>query len=832
MNRALAVVLLLPLVLLSSGAAPLRAAEPDDVLTDSAVTVSGRPGRYDDFSALKITVSQTRSLVNQGIEVSWTGGKETGPDANNVGRDFLQMMQCWGPDPAAATFRETCQWGGTIPPEGFPIGVRTTRREVGTGGGDERDPQETLPRGSKIVPFRAVTGETVPATDSGEGLKDFYRQDTTNEVSFARTATDGTGRFTFETQDSTRAPALGCGDPVAGSTTAGRACWLVIVPRGAHDALGRPSGNQGNLLSESPLTPTAFANRIVVPLEFQRVGSFCPLDGKKERQTVGSELLGEAIKSWQPALCANSGPIFGFSPSGDAEAGIYIRNPGLGAPSIGFVSEPVERQEEDPPIVHAPVALSAAVVAFTIDTRTDPGVPHPTAGKEVRDLKLTPRLLAKLLTQSYYQDVPGNAKNEHVNKNPQSIRHDKEFLDLNPLFATMARTTRPDGLMVVGGNSAMARQVWEYILADDEARAWLAGKPDDQGAGKPGMMVNPYYQELFTGGVAPDQFPKADPSCVPAPANSPGQPPLCTFDFRPYQGSFSAAARQTLRADTQQRVNWNPNPPPGAYKAADPQMVGRRFAISITDSASAARYGLATAGLRNRLGEFVEPTSYGILRGVDAMDPTRVDGVVRTNPKKQVRGAYPLSMLTYAAINLDQDQAARDDDVTFLRFAAGDGQTAGVEHGQLPAGYEALPNHLRRQTLAAAEAVEAGPPASPSPSPSATTDPPADSSGGDVGDVGDVDDDTGPTTDPTTDPDPTTAPDAGSRPSGGPVPGAGPPASPSGPAPRLVGQPTRGSDAGMFGDLLVVLLIAGALCAAAGPILLRVDRRRRNRSPG
>src|SRR4029453_5335344 len=103
-------------------------------------------------------------------------------------------------------------------------------------------------------------------------------------------------------------------------------------------------------------------------------------------------------------------------------------------------------------------------------------------------------------------DVPGGNNVEYVKSNPVGLRQDKEFLDLNPGFATMARAFRPDGMMVLGRNSALARQVWEYILADDEARSWLAGKPDDQGAGKPGMVVNPNYKDVLADGLAPESF--------------------------------------------------------------------------------------------------------------------------------------------------------------------------------------------------------------------------------------------------------------------------------------------------------------------------------------
>ena len=44
--------------------------------TDSAVTVSGK----GQFANLKITVSQTKDLINQEITISWTGGKPTVDD--------------------------------------------------------------------------------------------------------------------------------------------------------------------------------------------------------------------------------------------------------------------------------------------------------------------------------------------------------------------------------------------------------------------------------------------------------------------------------------------------------------------------------------------------------------------------------------------------------------------------------------------------------------------------------------------------------------------------------------------------------------------------------
>src|SRR5688572_29940152 len=57
----------------SSGAAPVPGSAGTDTslpATDSQVTVAGR----GPFADLRITVNQTKSLANQAISVTWTGG--------------------------------------------------------------------------------------------------------------------------------------------------------------------------------------------------------------------------------------------------------------------------------------------------------------------------------------------------------------------------------------------------------------------------------------------------------------------------------------------------------------------------------------------------------------------------------------------------------------------------------------------------------------------------------------------------------------------------------------------------------------------------------------
>jgi hypothetical protein len=88
------------------GASLAFAAPAAGTPSDSAVTVSGTGA----FANVKVTVGQTKNLVNQAVTVSWTGGAPTLP-AGGFGVDYLQIMQCWGDDPSGPD-RTQCQLAG------------------------------------------------------------------------------------------------------------------------------------------------------------------------------------------------------------------------------------------------------------------------------------------------------------------------------------------------------------------------------------------------------------------------------------------------------------------------------------------------------------------------------------------------------------------------------------------------------------------------------------------------------------------------------------------------------------------------------------------------
>jgi hypothetical protein len=326
----LAMMLGVALISILPGAMPAFADLP---LSDSAMTKSGT----GEFNNLKVTVSQTKNLINQVVTVSWTGGVPTTP-IGGFSRNYLQIMQCWGDDPNGPD-RTQCQFGGANTLQG---GNWVQSRQVSYGS-SLVDHEETLkpPENAfnAFVPFWPE-GKEKPAGSAAGDNNDFFDAQITNEDSLARTHGDGTGLEYVEIQTVRQSAGLGCGDAVTvGGVTKGRSCWLVVVPRGETEVDGstRTDTATGRLQS-SPLSQTNWDKRIVFPLEFLPVGQACPI-GAPERRIIGNELVADAVSSWQPALCSGGGALYSYTQLADDVA----RNQLVGGTSPGFalVTNPV-----------------------------------------------------------------------------------------------------------------------------------------------------------------------------------------------------------------------------------------------------------------------------------------------------------------------------------------------------------------------------------------------------------------------------------------------------------------------------------------------------------
>ncbi|WP_327010356.1 hypothetical protein OHA72_25730 [Dactylosporangium sp. NBC_01737] len=786
--------------------------------TPSTVTVKGGTGPLEDFSNLSITVSQTRDLFSQAIEITWTGGRPTPADSG--GQNVLSIMQCWGDpraadDPLGLKFRETCQFGSGLTPPTF--GGVNSIQDGGTRGilpGAQRDPAETQPEDALVVPFRPADGDaptpngspSQPLPVPGElpsAVSTYFSAYNTNEIPYAITTGDGTGRVVFEVQTAREANHLGCGKRLPDNSIA--PCWLVIVPRGEIDwTTGKPAG-PGGVINGSPLTPGLWQSRIAVKLEFLPLDRFCPLGGA-ELGIAGSEFVADAVLSWQPELCKDNGPMFAYSQLPEFRTGeeLVKRNGNTG---LGFLQNPVERVEGDPEVLYAPVAISADTIGYNIDYDLPPGGAPPEVEKlratQVREVNLTPRLVAKMLTFSYKRDVVGGQP-AYLLTNPITPRQDKEFLKYNPAFEYYIESgVRWDGLMVPDKDSPANLAVWEWILADEEARAWLGGKPDEWG-----MVVNPAYPALFSAGaVVPADFPKLDQSTRLADNLSvPPNPSslITTFNHRPYTPTRAEGARRVLRAYSQTQSIWVQSSASGDYKLdyTPPNPPGRRFAMGLTDAPSAARYGTFTARLRNRNGEFVAPDEAAVTKAYQAMTPNAA-GMLELDPLKKTPGAYPLPVVTYAGANTAQSQERRRMYAQFLRYAVGEGQVPGTARGQLPAGYVPLPEAMKAKTREVALRLENWV------EPAATTTAPPPAAATATTRPGGV----------------TLTPNTGTRPSVPPSTSPGASIAPVGPLEYTAAEPV-----GSIRYAWLFALGAGIAFAMAGPVLLTIAKHRRRRS--
>jgi hypothetical protein len=119
-----------------------------------------------------------------------------------------------------------------------------------------------------------------------------------------------------------------------------------------------------------------------------------------------------------------------------------------------------------------------------------------------------------------------------------------------------------------------------------------------------------------------------------------------------------------------------------------------------------AAFDMPAAALLNHAGKYVTPSLASMTAAVDDMTVssngiTEDDSENASNPD-----AYPLTMVVYAMVptsGISHSKAAKI--AQWLDFAAGAGQTPGVQSGQLPAGYLPLPAKMRAETVKVANEV-------------------------------------------------------------------------------------------------------------------------------
>ena len=722
-------------------------------------------GQGNGLGGLAVTVSQTRNLQNQAVTVSFTGAKAV-PGSNGKTSTYLQVFQCWGamgpdgkPDPkASAPDPATCQFGATGPDGDIsnPAHQRALLNDPLVRGGDWALADSASPSMNLPAPFLAIDGQATRVADGfnlSEYRNPYFSRTSTNEHSNFLSADTGSdkvaagGSRTFEVQTGSEASGLGCGFRADAPSVS--KCWLVAVPR---------TEVIDSILNASPLSPSLWATRIQVPLHFQDSAAVCPSD-QAATLGFGSESLAAAMKSWIPGMCAQKKFTFGFTPMSDRQARSQL---GAGQP-LAFTTRPVAGKQG---MIYAPSAISGVVVAMTIDnvctrrfsqyTAADCGyadqaefeADKASNGSLVRNLRLNARLLAKLLTQSYVlHTAPASAEDAPFAKagstrygRPMtySLQQDPEFRTLNPKGLGAAANIAPP--VVEGLRSDAASAVWDWILNDKNARAFLDGCPDESG-----MVINPFYstrtytscadraaeldattkQQIadtrqpasFTYGPPtypsdsapfPQQYWTEKPAVLLADGKTVDQPALTVGDQYARVMDMAAAAQNTVRAQPASVTEWCADCSPPAFKSVPRQGFGSRSVISITDAASAARFQLPTAQLCSPDGSAcVAANNASLTAAAASFEPTGTRGVLGPGKTTNYAGnAYPLTVPIYGAV--DSSVVRAGEAATYAQlfdYVATSGQEQGFRSGMLPPGYAPLTEALKADAVSAARAL-------------------------------------------------------------------------------------------------------------------------------
>jgi len=526
-----------------------------------------------------------------------------------------------------------------------------------------------------------------------------------------------------------------------------------------------------------------------------------------ERPLVGTELVADVIQSWQPALCANGGAVYSFAPTPDVTNAVQLSSSLPGSAGLAFTTTPIEFAGTGPPVVYAPVAVTALAIGFHIDAPAADGRPQ-----KLQHIKLSPILLGKALTQSYPSDVPGGNTTvpDWARLAPTDVTVDRQWKQLNPSVSNGTGSGTSIAPLVTADQSADNGVVWSWVQSDPGARAWLRGQVDPNG-----MVVNPNYKPLHLGNPpASTNYPRADPTCFrPAimPPEAPKDACLTTIDTSPYMNSLEDAAVHVQRNDAGAKgTTWDPaarapNGTSGYWGKNEPLPAGHRFTWAITATSDAAKYGLQDVTLCYADGGgCVAPDSDSLRAAVDAAQPDST-GLLHVNPADPGVGGYPLTQVVYAAVRTNQDPDALRDDAKLLDYAAAAGQKPGVNLGELPPGYLPLPDALRTQTRAVADTLRAD----------AAAQPNGNSPGGPNGGGG------------STTPNGSGAPNPASnqpgsganQPPGSARPVTGPTASAGQVPAELAAKATPGTDVGAARWALLAVLICGLVGALAGPLI-------------
>ena len=671
----------------------------------------------------------------QEIQVSWSGAHPTGgviADPNSIDAQQeeypMVLLECRGTGrrsahrPAGPRTGTSASRARSTPPSRRTGSTATRPRRSEPRIVDAPKPRPKacfVPALSEYwVPFVSASGHTYfggtagcagvpPESANAEGSS------LPSNETFGASATDGHGRAKFDVWTEAENASLGCSNTVP--------CSLVAVPvegiscdpaAKSLPAKDRPKGEAAIDAAAACEAKGAFApgqtvipegdddlavsgslwwsasnwrNRITIPLTFAPPANACAVVNSSSSVNVyGSELLSQATGQWLPHFCLNP-KLFQIQhvAIGEPEARTLLAG---GGASAAFTTDP-QSGGYGKPVVQAPTALTGFAITYDIDGAN---------GQEYRKLRLTPRLLAKLLTESYPAITGLKQLDPALSGNPLDITEDPEFQALNPgvkhgVDATQAAAE----LLALSSDSDVIEALTTYINDDPTARAWLNGKPDQWG-----MTVNPKYKGIK---LPVNKWPLLDTfaskalytptsnDCLftdPVPFLPLVASPMATLADISESMQFSIANSQTTCVQPVDGSSIGEK-----LVAPGRQTVGNRFMIGLSSLGDAARYQLDTAALQTSTDHFVLPSDTSLKTAASYLrpDPKAGSWVLPYKTlltKAAAASAYPGTMLVNTVVpTKGLPSASARDYASFLRFVAGPGQQSGEGVGQLPAGY-------------------------------------------------------------------------------------------------------------------------------------------------
>ena len=588
-----------------------------------------------------------------------------------------------------------------------------------------------------------------------------YPQGAPDNLTWGITGADGTGSATFRAWTNDTNATLGCSSTIPCSLVAvpifGISCNESAAPEmdgsiptsaevsaceDSTSAIGKLQGISGSgdtaIDGELWWSPSNWRNHITVPLTFNPPAATCTNATSGTVYAFGSELMDQVAPQWAAEFCTDpSKTPFQAVAAPEPQAASQLAS---GQIEAALVTNPPPPSSTTVPIVTAPVAVSGFAIAVDIDDAN---------GKPVSGVRLDARLLAKLLTGSYHDNLFG-AFDPNIANNPANISDDPEFQALNPgLYLSVDDPAST--LLTLSTQSDVMYALTSYINADPEARAWLDGTPDPWG-----MVVDPPYKGIalptsiwplldtfipyVTDPLTGEQFPytTADTVCL-------------HYVYTPFQQLVaSPVTRLSLIVPNMLAHQGNTHFACNGFDTNTvglnpPEIPGKEFIVGTVALADAARYGLTVAQLETQSSSsatgkftdgtgrtFVGPSDASLQAAADLLKPDDDTGTwdfdysnLRTNPAGAA--AYPGTMLISLSVptsGLPPADAKAYSQI--LQYAAGDGQTEGTGNGQLPPGYLPLTaakglGALVDYTKQAASVVasQQGAALMPSPSPSA-----------------------------------------------------------------------------------------------------------------